>query len=259
MQACFGRLTSGYFLFHFIIRPYLCLSRHTSMPNHMPFWHWGAFYQQTSIFVDGSCHHILAVTTMLASSGKQFCASKLRCPPMSARTGHTGGRGKLSTRVLAPLRRTAANAWRTACHNCDKMGGGHPCLGSRPPFGPKHVQRGSCLDSEMASLWPPNPVGPEKQPCHLWCGTCHCSGHMQSFVQKHPLPGEAYYRGEAWCNIGSWRFYPSPPVHLSHHGGWRPIQWLMGHGYWLLVGCLKLSVSPLACSAHDYDHHFETA
>ena len=31
--------------------------------------------------------------------------------------------------------------------------GSHPCLGSRPSFGPKHAQWGSCLVSEMASPW----------------------------------------------------------------------------------------------------------
>ena len=70
IRACFfGMLTSENFLFHFIIRPYFCLSRHTSTPNCLSLWLGGPFHQQTFILVSGSCHQKLAIATMLASSG----------------------------------------------------------------------------------------------------------------------------------------------------------------------------------------------
>ena len=64
--------------------------------------------------------------------------------------------------------------------------GGHPCLGSRLTFDPKHAQLGSCLDSELASPWPQHPVGPKRLPCHVLYGARHCLGHTQSYVQTPP-------------------------------------------------------------------------
>ena len=106
---------------------------------------------------------------------------------------------------------------------------------------------------------PPHPVVPEMQLCHALCGAWHCPGHTQSFVQKCQSPREAYCRGEAWCNIGGWGFHPAPPVHSSHHGEWHPILWLRGRCYRPWVGCMHLSVSPLACGSNELDHHCETA
>ena len=63
--------------------------------------------------------------------------------------------------------------------------GDHPCLGARPPFGPKHAEWGACLDSEPTSPWPPHPVVPEK---HVLCGAWHCHGHTQNLAQKRPSP-----------------------------------------------------------------------
>ena len=89
------------------------------------------------------------------------------------------------------------------------------CFGSRPPFGPKHTQWDSCLESELASPWPPYPVVPEKQSCHILCGAWHCPGHTHLVSFKNP-----------WCSASGWRFHPAPPVHSSYHGEWHPIPWL---------------------------------
>ena len=63
-------------------------------------------------------------------------------------------------------------------------GVGIPCLEARPQFGPRHAQWGSCLSSP----WPPQPVVPEKQSCHVLCGRAwHCPGHTQNLVQKTPV------------------------------------------------------------------------
>ena len=43
------------------------------------------------------------------------------------------------------------------------------------------------------------------------------------FAPKRSSPSYAYYRREARCSVGGWRFYPAPPVHSSHHGGLLPI------------------------------------
>ena len=102
------------------------------------------------------------------------------------------------------------------------------------------------LDTELASPWPPHPVVPENQSCHVLCWTWHCPGHTHSFVQKRPSHKEAYFRGEAWCSDGNWGFHPTPPVHSSHHGEWHPIPWLRDHSYDLWVGSTHLS-SPLVC------------
>ena len=56
-------------------------------------------------------------------------------------------------------------------------GRGYPCPGSRPPFGLKHSQRGSSLRSELPYKWPPYPIVPEIQSCHMLCGTGHCPGY----------------------------------------------------------------------------------
>ena len=50
----------------------------------------------------------------------------------------------------------------------------------------------------------------------------------------------------------------SPQVHSSQHSGWHPITWLKGHDYWPLDGYMHLSVSPLACGAHEHDRHCKT-
>ena len=79
------------------------------------------------------------------------------------------------------------------------------------------------------------------------------------FRPKMSVAQGAYCRGEAWCNIGGWGFHPAPPVHSSHHGEWHPILWLRGRCYRPWVGCMHLSVSPLACGSNELDHHCETA
>ena len=59
------------------------------------------------------------------------------------------------------------------------------CFGSRPPFGPKHTQWDSCLESELASPWPPYPVVPEKVVVsHTVWGVALSWTHTFSFVQK---------------------------------------------------------------------------
>ena len=120
--------------------------------------------------------------------------------------------------------------------------GGHSCLGSWPPFGPKHAQWGSCLDSELTRPWPTHPVVSEKQSCHMLCGAWHCPGHTPSFIKNAHRPGK------------HWRFHPAPPVYSSHHGGWHPIPWLRVHCYHLLGWWTHLSVSPLTCGAHEHGH-----
>ena len=102
--------------------------------------------------------------------------------------------------------------------------------------------------------WPIHDFHIQKQSCYVLCGAWHYPGHTQSFVQnaRHPTR-EAYYRGEAWCSVGGWGFYPAPTVHSSHCGGWHPKPWLRAHGYYMWVGCTHLTVFPLVCGAHEHD------
>ena len=96
---------------------------------------------------------------------------------------------------------------------------------------------------------------PEKQSCQVLHGAWYCPRHAQNFVQKHPSPNKAYYRGEAWYSVDGWRFHPAPQINCSRHGGWRPIQWLKGHIYCPWAACMHLSFA-LARGAHEHDHHW---
>ena len=89
-----------------------------------------------------------------------------------------------------------ARALSIAHSNSGTLEGGNPCLESRPPYGPKHAQWGSYLDSKLASSWPSHPVMTGKQACHVLCEAWYCPGHTQNFDQKRPLPREAHYHGK---------------------------------------------------------------
>ena len=123
---------------------------------------------------------------------------------------------------------------------------GYPCLGSKPPFGSKHAQWGSCQDSELVSPWPPHSVVSEKQSCHMLCGAWHCPGHTESFVKKRLSPSGSYYRGEASRSAGSWGFHPVSPVYFSHQCGWHSISWLRATVTvrWLDACVLSLCFTP---------------
>ena len=163
----------------------------------------------------------------------------------------------LYTIVLALPGRTATHAWRTAHNSSGTVEGGHA-----PPFGSKHTQWGSCLDSESASPWPSHPVVPESScvMCSVGRGIVPDTHKIYTkFHPKTPVARKAYYCGKAWCSVGGSGFHPAPTVHSSLHGGWYPIPWLRGHGCHLWFGCTHLSMSPLACGAHEHDQNCETA
>ena len=122
-------------------------------------------------------------------------------------------RGMLSTWVRTLLGRTAAHAWWTSLFSSARVegGGGHPCLGSRLTFHPKHAQLGSCLDSELASLWPRNPVSPKRLPCHVLHGVGPCLGRTQSYAQTPTSPMSTFHSSGSGCiDAGSWLQSPRP-------------------------------------------------
>ena len=84
---------------------------------------------------------------------------------------------------------------------------GHPCLGSRLTFGPKHAKSGSCHDSELASPWPQHPLGPKRLPCHVLYGVGHCYGHK--VTSKHTR--------RPWQHLISQDLEVPMPVHGSIH------------------------------------------
>ena len=90
---------------------------------------------------------------------------------------------------------------------------GHPWLGSRPPFGSKHAQLVSSLDSELGSPWSPHPVVPGKVAIsHAIYGLAL----LWAYTECHPKRSsfrEAYYRGEAQCSICGRGFHLALPVH----------------------------------------------
>ena len=59
---------------------------------------------------------------------------------------------------------------------------------------PKHAQLGSCLDSELASPWPQNPVGPKSLPCHVLYGAGHCLGRTQVTSKRPVAHGNIWFR-----------------------------------------------------------------
>ena len=81
---------------------------------------------------------------------------------------------------------------------------GHPCLGSRLTFDPKHAQSGPCLDSKLASPWPQHPNAPKGLPCHVLYGAGHFLGRTQSCGQTPPSPIATFAS-------------PGMPVHGSIH------------------------------------------
>ena len=95
--------------------------------------------------------------------------------------------------VITLLGRIAAHAWRTARHNSGTMERGHPCLGSRAPFGPMHAQwvyvctPGSAVH-ELHILFCQKY---SRATYYVWCGIV--PGHKQSFVQTRRSPREVYY------------------------------------------------------------------
>ena len=89
--------------------------------------------------------------------------------------------------------------------------GGHPCLGFRLAFDPKHTRLGSCLDSELASPWPQHPVDPKRLPCHVLYGAGHCLGRTQSYVQTTQSPMATFDSFWSGCtDVGSWLHPPQP-------------------------------------------------
>ena len=89
--------------------------------------------------------------------------------------------------------------------------GGHPCLGFRLAFDPKHTRLGSCLDSELASPWPQHPVDPKRLPCHVLYGAGHCLGRTQSYVQTTQSPMATFDSLWSGCtDVGSWLHPPQP-------------------------------------------------
>ena len=118
--------------------------------------------------------------------------------------------------VLTLLGRTAAHAESTARHNFSTVKRGSSMSWIKTPFGSKHAQLGSCLDSELTSPWPPHPVVPEKLLYHMLSVPWHCSGHTPSFVQKRSSPRETYYPREVLCGVCGWGFHLAPPVHTPN-------------------------------------------
>ena len=149
------------------------------------------------IFYVSVRHAYSHVTTPLIPCGPR---------PLAARRMRTQ-RSMLSTGVLALLGWTAPQAWHSG------RAGEHSCLGARPPFGPKHAHWGSCLDSELASPWPPHPVVPERQSCHVLLGAWHCPGHTQNLVQKRPSPRKHTIVGNPYVTS---RVPSSTFIHSSH-------------------------------------------
>ena len=109
---------------------------------------------------------------------------------------------------------------------------GHPCLGSKLTFDPKHAQLGSCLHSELASPWPQHPVGPKGSRV-----TC-CMGRgfaldVHEVTSKHPPSPMATFdssSGSGCTDAGSW-LHPPRSAHSSPHGGLHPIPWLTGNDF----------------------------
>ena len=140
-------------------------------------------------------------------------------------------RGMRLTRVRTLPGRTEAHAWRTVLSSSATLeGGGHPCLGSRLTFDPKHAQLGSCLDSELASLWhQQHPVGPKRLPCLMLYGAGYCLVRTQCYVQTAPSPMATFDSPGSGCtDAGSW-LHPPRPAHSSPNGGLHHIPWLTGH------------------------------
>ena len=140
--------------------------------------------------------------------------------------------GMLSTGGCTLPGRTAAHVWWTALFSSATVEGGHPCLGSRLTFEPKHYQLGSCLDSELASPWPQHPVGPKRLPCHVLYGAGHCLGCTQCYAQTPASPMATFDSSGSGCtDVGPW-LHPPRPAHSSPHGGLlHPIPWLTGHDF----------------------------
>ena len=63
-----------------------------------------------------------------------------------------------SSDFVGALKPTPGGEHVTIFWQSGKRGGGQTCHESRPPFGSKHAQWGSCLDSELTSLRPSYPV-----------------------------------------------------------------------------------------------------
>ena len=130
--------------------------------------------------------------------------------------------------------------------------GRDPCLGSRPPIGPKHTQLGFMSGLRAGHGPPAHPVMPEKQPSHLLCGAWHCPGHPQIIVEKkkkRPSPMEAYTITEkrdvgsaTESSIQHHQFTPPTIVDGNpyHHWGWGATVIVRGWD-----ARINLSVSPL--------------
>ena len=159
----------------------------------------------------------------------------------------------LSTRVLTLLGRTAAHAWRIAHRNSCTVERGSSMSWVQTPIRSQTCSMGFISGlNELASPWPPHPLVAENQSCHMLCGEWHCPGHTQSFVEKRPSPRETYYCGEAWCSEaveGSIQHHPLlPPWWMAPHIMTEAPPTLV---YLQWVGFTHLSVSPLACGAHE--------
>ena len=128
----------------------------------------------------------------------------------------------LSTRVHTLPGRTAAHAWWTTLLSSATVEGGSS-MSWIQTFDPKHAHLGSCLDSELASPWPQNPVGPKRLPCHVLYGVGHCLGRTQSYIQT-PLSLMVTFdsSGSGCTDASSW-LHPLRPVHSSPLGGLHPI------------------------------------
>ena len=68
--------------------------------------------------------------------------------------------------------------------------GGHPCLGSRLTFDPKHAPLHSCL--HLGPSWPVHDLNillvQKMLPCQVLYGAGYCLGRRQSYVQTPPSP-----------------------------------------------------------------------
>ena len=140
----------------------------------------------------------------------------------------------LSTKVRILPGRTAAHAWGTTLFGSAMVEGGHPCLGSRPTFDPKHAQLGPCLDSELASPWHQHPVGPKRLPCHMLYGAGHCLGRTQSYIQtphrpwQHLIPQDLDVPKPVHGSIHHEQITPPPMVDCTPYHDWWPRFPLLG-------------------------------